>query len=101
MLHRVGLKERVEHDASELSGGETQRVAVAVVALVTDPALVLADEPTGNLDTRSGHEILDLFHQIHDDGRTIVMITHDPGIAAVADRRLLLDGGRLGAGVNR
>ena len=56
---------------------------------------MLADEPTGNLDTASGHEILDLFHRIHDDGRTIVMITHDPGIAAVADRRLLLDDGRL------
>jgi ABC-type lipoprotein export system ATPase subunit len=94
VLHRVGLKERVEHDASELSGGETQRVAVAR-ALVTDPALVLADEPTGNLDTASGREILDLFHQIHDDGRTIVMITHDPGIAATADRQLLLDDGRL------
>ena len=93
-LERVGLAGRVEHDASELSGGETQRVAVAR-ALVTDPALVLADEPTGNLDTASGHEILDLFHRIHDDGRTIVMITHDPGIAAVADRRLLLDDGRL------
>jgi putative ABC transport system ATP-binding protein len=93
-LERVGLGEQVDHDPTQLSGGQMQRVAIAR-ALVGEPALLLADEPTGNLDTRSGAEVLDLFAELHRAGSTVLMITHDPAVAARAERRLLLDGGRL------
>jgi putative ABC transport system ATP-binding protein len=93
-LDEVGLGDRADHDPGELSGGQVQRVAIAR-ALVGGPALLLADEPTGNLDTGSGAEILGLFARLHEQGRTIVMITHDPAVAARAGRRLLLDEGRL------
>jgi putative ABC transport system ATP-binding protein len=84
-LKGVGLSKRMDHRPAELSGGQQQRVAVAR-ALVTNPALILADEPTGNLDSRSTDELLRMFEQLSDDGRTIVLITHEPDVAARAGR---------------
>ncbi|NYI43169.1 putative ABC transport system ATP-binding protein [Nocardioides aromaticivorans] len=102
-LSRVGLAERLDHRPGELSGGQQQRVAVAR-ALVTEPALLLADEPTGNLDSRSTHDVLGLFDELHAAGRTIVLITHEPDVAARAGRNLVIDDGlitedRLATGV--
>lgn len=94
VLERVGLGARMWHRPEQLSGGETQRVAVAR-ALVHDPAFVLADEPTGNLDSAASQSLMDLFASLHGEGRTIVVITHNEGIASDLPRRLEILDGRL------
>jgi len=96
-LDRVGLADRAEHRPGELSGGQQQRVAVAR-ALVTEPSMILADEPTGNLDSVSSADVLALFRELHDAGRTIVLITHEGSVAAQADRVLTIRDGEITEG---
>jgi putative ABC transport system ATP-binding protein len=95
-LERVGLKERAGHLPSQLSGGEQQRVCIAR-ALINDPKIVLADEPTGNLDAQNEEIVLRLLRELHQQGRTIVMVTHDPVVARLADRRIELHHGKIAA----
>lgn len=94
MLERLGLGERLNFDRNRLSGGQQQRVAIAR-ALVTNPDIVLADEPTGALDSKTGSQVIELLHQLHREGRTIILITHDLEIAASAPRRVFLRDGKI------
>jgi putative ABC transport system ATP-binding protein len=93
-LAQVGLSSRVQHRPNQLSGGQQQRVAIAR-ALVTDPTMILADEPTGNLDSRASREVLDILSGLNKAGHTIVLITHDPNVAGVAERVVEMADGRL------
>ena len=93
-LERVGLAARAHHFATELSGGEQQRVAIAR-ALINTPALILADEPTGNLDLNAGREVMHLLEELHHEGRTILLVTHDDSIAAYASREIVLRDGEI------
>ena len=94
VLSRLGMADRLDHDQTRLSGGQQQRVAIAR-AVVTSPALILADEPTGALDTRSGEQVMDILKEMHEEGRTIVLITHDHDVAAAASRLVHLRDGRI------
>jgi putative ABC transport system ATP-binding protein len=94
LLKKVGLEKRAHHKPSELSGGEQQRVAIAR-ALVTSPSLILADEPTGNMDKKTGDEIIALFTELNREGHTVIMVTHNPEIAAYADEIVSLQDGQV------
>jgi putative ABC transport system ATP-binding protein len=94
VLEKVGLKDRMHHEPSELSGGQRQRVAIAR-ALINNPAIILADEPTGNLDSKTSEEILTLFNELHKEGKTIIMVTHEDEIADRCERRINLKDGQL------
>ena len=94
LLKLVGLEDRMDHKTTELSGGQCQRVAIAR-SLINNPGLILADEPTGNLDSKTTGEIMEIFSDLHKQGRTFVMITHDPDIAEFADRLVLVKDGLI------
>ena len=96
MLERLAMKDHMDQKASELSGGQQQRVAIAR-ALVNEPSVLLADEPTGALDQKNGETLLELLSEIHGDGNSIVMVTHDPKVASVAERQIYLEDGKIGA----
>ncbi len=93
-LEIVGLKHRKNHKPSELSGGERQRVAIAR-AIVTKPSIIMADEPTGNLDTNTGNQIMDIFTELHKNGATIILVTHEPDIAKYSKRIVVLKDGQI------
>ncbi len=98
LLERIGLGQRLHHLPGQLSGGQLQRAAIAR-ALLNQPALLLADEPTGNLDSNSAAEVMDLLRELHSGGQTLVLVTHDPDIAAAAQRTIHLRDGRIDAGL--
>ena len=93
-LSQVGLESRMDHQPSELSGGQQQRVAIAR-ALVNNPSILFADEPTGNLDSQTGHDVMQLFHSLHQQGQTIILITHENEIAAEAQRTIFIKDGLI------
>jgi putative ABC transport system ATP-binding protein len=93
-LTQVGLADRVDHRPSELSGGQQQRVAIAR-ALVNSPAILFADEPTGNLDSKTGEEVMNLLHELNDRGQTIVLITHEKEIADQTERTIFIRDGKI------
>ena len=95
MLERLGMKDHMDQRASELSGGQQQRVAIAR-ALVNEPSVLLADEPTGALDQKNGETLLELLFEIHGDGNSIVMVTHDSKVASVAERQIYIEDGKIG-----
>ena len=97
MLRRVGLEDKMNYYPNQLSGGQQQRVAIAR-AMCNNPAILLADEPTGALDQKTGHQVMELFHKINDEGKTIIMITHDANIAAHAKRIVRILDGNIGEG---
>lgn len=98
-LESVGLGERIDHKPTELSGGQQQRVAIAR-ALITNPPIILADEPTGNLDSKSGKEVMEIFKELHQKGNTIILITHDSEVAKQAKRMIRIQDGKLYENLN-
>jgi putative ABC transport system ATP-binding protein len=94
MITLLGLEDRLHNRSNELSGGQKQRVAIAR-ALVNEPSILLADEPTGNLDSKTGDEIIKLFMDLHDKGKTVIMVTHNPEIADLADRKIVIKDGEI------
>lgn len=100
MLAAVGLSERLKNTPAQLSGGQQQRVAIAR-ALVNEPSIIFADEPTGNLDSKSGDEIISLFKKLHKEGKTIILVTHDPDIAKIAKRRITFRDGKIVSDQNK
>lgn len=94
ILTELGLGDRLKNNSNQLSGGQQQRVAIAR-ALINNPRIIFADEPTGNLDSKSGHEVIEILHRLHDEGRTIVIVTHDPLLAAIAKRQIKVFDGRV------
>ena len=99
-LIQVGLESRMDHQPSELSGGQQQRVAIAR-ALVNNPSILFADEPTGNLDSQTGHDVMQLFHNLHQQGQTIILITHENDIAAEAQRTIFIKDGLIESDIRK
>ena len=94
MLDKVNLSDKLKNTPAQLSGGQQQRVAIAR-ALVNHPKIILADEPTGNLDSKSGQEVISLIHQLHREGNTIVLVTHDPNLANQAQKVIIIKDGKI------
>ena len=99
-LFQVGLESRMDHQPSELSGGQQQRVAIAR-ALVNNPSILFADEPTGNLDSQTGHDVMQLFHNLHQQGQTIILITHENEVAAEAQRTIFIKDGLIESDIKK
>lgn len=100
VLCQVGLESRMDHQPSELSGGQQQRVAIAR-ALVNNPSILFADEPTGNLDSQTGHDVMQLFHNLHQQGQTIILITHENEVAAEAQRTIFIKDGLIESDIRK